>query len=144
MALGPTPTTALGPPPFSVPAAAAGYDDRRPILGSIRPAPDGRAADGLAERQRTPGPVASPPPRPMTGGPADNRQPAAGVGPPLPRRHSQTHLAPQLQLGPPPPADDLGGEHDPGLMASFMRGVSLSDAGTEADPARTNRTDGHG
>jgi hypothetical protein len=56
--------------------------------------------------------------------------------PPLPRRHSQTHLAPQLQFGPPPsaPGDDEG-EHDPGLMASFMQGVSRSEAGSPTEPS---------
>ena len=54
--------------------------------------------------------------------------------PPLPRRHSQTHLAPQLQFGPPPlPLDDEG-EHDPALMASFMQGVSRSEAGRPGPP----------
>jgi signal transduction histidine kinase len=48
--------------------------------------------------------------------------------PPLPRRHSQTHLAPQLQLGPPRPAAEPAGEHTHGLMASFMNGVSQGEA----------------
>jgi signal transduction histidine kinase len=48
--------------------------------------------------------------------------------PPLPRRHSQTHMAPQLQVGPPGPATDPAGEHNPGLMASFMNGVSQAEA----------------
>ncbi|WP_249998240.1 sensor histidine kinase KdpD [Actinoplanes sp. M2I2] len=50
--------------------------------------------------------------------------------PPLPRRRSQTHMAPQLQLGPPRPATEPAGDHQPGLMASFMNGVSQG----EADP----------
>ncbi|HWS34638.1 MAG TPA: ATP-binding protein [Actinoplanes sp.] len=48
--------------------------------------------------------------------------------PPLPRRHSQSHMAPQLKLGPSGPATDLGGEHNPGLMASFLNGVSQAEA----------------
>ncbi len=48
--------------------------------------------------------------------------------PPLPRRRSQTHMAPQLQLGPPRPAMEPAGEHQPGLMASFMNGVSQGEA----------------
>ena len=68
-----------------------------------------------------------------TGAEAAEGRPAV-TPPPLPRRSSQTHLAPQLQFGPPPaPADD-DTEHDPGLMASFMQGVSRSEAGTPAEP----------
>jgi signal transduction histidine kinase len=55
--------------------------------------------------------------------------------PPLPRRRSQTHMAPQLQLGPPRTAPESSPEHDPGLMASFMTGVSQGEAGTPG-PAR--------
>ncbi|WP_244876836.1 sensor histidine kinase [Winogradskya consettensis] len=59
----------------------------------------------------------------------------ATTPPPLPRRSSQTHLAPQLQSGPPqPPTFDDEGETDPGLMASFLQGVSRSEAG-EQPPA---------
>jgi len=69
-----------------------------------------------------------------TGAEAAEGRPAV-TPPPLPRRSSQTHLAPQLQFGPPPaPADDDDTEHDPGLMASFMQGVSRSEAGTPAEP----------
>ncbi|MEV6632617.1 ATP-binding protein [Actinoplanes sp. NPDC051470] len=49
--------------------------------------------------------------------------------PPLPRRRSQTHMAPQLQLGRPCPATEPIGEHHPGLMASFMNGVAQGEAG---------------
>jgi signal transduction histidine kinase len=52
--------------------------------------------------------------------------------PPLPRRRSQTHMAPQLQIGPPRTATDPSPEHDPGLMASFMNGVSQGEAGSPA------------
>ncbi|WP_203843818.1 sensor histidine kinase [Winogradskya humida] len=59
--------------------------------------------------------------------------------PPLPRRSSQTHLAPQLQSGPPqPPTFNDEGETDPGLMASFLQGVSRSEAG-EQPPAASSR-----
>ncbi|MEV6630320.1 ATP-binding protein [Actinoplanes sp. NPDC051470] len=55
--------------------------------------------------------------------------PAATDGrPPLPRRRGQTHMAPQLQLGPPKPPQDPVGEHDTGLMGSFMNGVSMGEA----------------
>ncbi|GAA1580833.1 sensor histidine kinase [Actinoplanes couchii] len=62
--------------------------------------------------------VQAPPPPP----------PPTPARPPLPRRHSQTHMAPQLKLGPAAPAKDLAGEHNPGLMASFMNGVSQAEA----------------
>jgi hypothetical protein len=52
--------------------------------------------------------------------------------PPLPRRRSQTHMAPQLQLGPPRPAAEPAVEHQAGLMASFMNGVSRGEADTSA------------
>ena len=79
-----------------------------------------------------PAPPATGAPR-RTGAEAAEGRPAV-TPPPLPRRNSQTHLAPQLQFGPPPaPADD-DAEHDPGLMASFMQGVSRSEAGTPAEP----------
>ena len=57
--------------------------------------------------------------------------------PPLPRRRRQTHMAPQLQLGPSHTSAEPAGEHQPGLMASFMSGVSQG----EADPPRP---DSHG
>jgi hypothetical protein len=37
-------------------------------------------------------------------------------------------MAPQLKLGPPGPVKDPAGEHNPGLMASFMNGVSQAEA----------------
>jgi hypothetical protein len=36
-------------------------------------------------------------------------------------------MAPQLQLGPPRPPTDPAGETNPGLMASFMNGVSQGE-----------------
>jgi signal transduction histidine kinase len=53
---------------------------------------------------------------------------ATPARPPLPRRRSQTHMAPQLQLGPPRPAAEPTGDHQPGLLASFMNGVSQGQA----------------
>ncbi|WP_436535831.1 sensor histidine kinase [Actinoplanes sp. HUAS TT8] len=53
--------------------------------------------------------------------------PSSPLRPPLPQRRSQTHMAPQLQLGPLPPATDPAGDHDPGLMASFMNGISRAE-----------------
>ncbi|AGL16554.1 sensor histidine kinase KdpD [Actinoplanes sp. N902-109] len=58
---------------------------------------------------------------------AEPAVPATAARPPLPRRRRQTHMAPQLQLGPPPAAESPG-EHQPGLMASFMSGVSQGQA----------------
>lgn len=57
----------------------------------------------------------------------DSQQPTA-ARPPLPRRRSQTHLAPQLKLGPPRVSEEPAGEHNPRLMASFMNGVSQGEA----------------
>lgn len=78
----------------------------------------------------------------LSGGPSAGFSAGAPAGserssmlPPLPRRRSQTHMVPQLQLGPPGPAPEPVGEHDPGLMASFMHGVSQG----EADPADADR-----
>ena len=61
---------------------------------------------------------------------AEQQSRATPSRPPLPRRRSQTHMAPQLQLGPPRPAAEPAGEHRPGLMASFMNGVSQGEADT--------------
>lgn len=47
--------------------------------------------------------------------------------PPLPRRRSQSHMAPQLQSGPPRTPTEPAGEHDPRLMASFMNGISQGE-----------------
>ncbi|MCO8276212.1 ATP-binding protein [Actinoplanes sp. TRM 88003] len=63
--------------------------------------------------------------------------PDAPARPPLPRRRRQTHMAPQLQLGPPDPVAEPAGDHHPGLMASFMSGVSQG----EADPPGSGRHD---
>ncbi|WP_164842290.1 sensor histidine kinase [Actinoplanes solisilvae] len=56
------------------------------------------------------------------------RPAAAPSRPPLPRRRSQTHMAPQLQLGAPRPDSTPAGEHHPGLMSSFLNGVSRGEA----------------
>ncbi|XVU27943.1 ATP-binding protein [Actinoplanes sp. CA-054009] len=61
------------------------------------------------------------------GVPAEDVQPTPSR-PPLPRRRRQTHMAPQLQLGPPQPVAEPAGEQRPGLMASFMSGVSQGEA----------------
>ncbi|WP_406423423.1 ATP-binding protein [Streptomyces sp. NBC_00873] len=54
--------------------------------------------------------------------------------PQLPRRAHQEHLVPQLREAPAPRAEDEEPPlHDPGLMASFRRGIELADARSEAD-----------
>jgi hypothetical protein len=54
--------------------------------------------------------------------------------PQLPRRAHQEHLVPQLREAPTPRAEDEEPPlHDPGLMASFRRGIELADARNEAD-----------
>jgi len=113
--------------PIAVPVAATPAFENSMFENSVfeAPAVETRAFEA-------PAPLAAEVPR-RTGAEAAEGRPAV-TPPPLPRRNSQTHLAPQLQFGPPPaPADD-DAEHDPGLMASFMQGVSRSEAGTPAEP----------
>ncbi|AGL18933.1 sensor histidine kinase KdpD [Actinoplanes sp. N902-109] len=98
----PAPSPVPAPPPAAAPSPAVALD-RVPVAHLDRPLPD--------RRDR---------PAPEQAAPVEK--------PPLPRRTSQTHLVPQLQSGPPaPPATDREGETDPGLMASFLQGVSRSD-----------------
>jgi signal transduction histidine kinase len=129
----PGPSQIAAPPP-TWPAFAGAPDTPSPALVSAAPA----SASPAPPDQKSSDPVAA-----VAGAPRRTGVEVAEGGPtvtppPLPRRHSQTHLAPQLQFGPPPPApEDDGAEHDPGLMASFMQGVSRSDAGphSPAEPA---------
>ncbi|WP_328862346.1 sensor histidine kinase [Streptomyces sp. NBC_00306] len=67
-------------------------------------------------------------PAPRDAGSYDTPAPQAGR-PPLPQRRAQEHLAPQLRNAPTTRmrGDMPEGEHDPGLMAAFQRGVSLAD-----------------
>jgi signal transduction histidine kinase len=87
------------------------------------------------------GPSAGAPVSPANGHPAGaytgppSRSERSSTLPPLPRRRSQTHMVPQLQLGPPALPPEPTGEHNPALMASFMHGVSQG----EADPAGPDR-----
>ena len=104
-------------------------------------APPNAAPPPAASPQQSPTPAAPPRPAPAEQEPVAPIYAApvqagapTGARPPLPRRHSQTHLAPQLQAGPPPLPPESDGEHDPSLMASFMHGVSRSDAAAEAEP----------
>ncbi|MFI1034632.1 ATP-binding protein [Streptomyces sp. NPDC020951] len=49
--------------------------------------------------------------------------------PQLPRRRAQEHIVPQLRGGPAPRQDtEQPAGHDPGLMASFQRGIGLAEA----------------
>ncbi|WP_443240462.1 sensor histidine kinase [Streptomyces sp. 4N124] len=106
-------------------------------------------AQAQAPAPAAPGPMAqqharvtgAPPPytpsqqqAPGTGAPqVYDRGPALGSDsrdgrPPLPQRHAQEHLVPELRNGPAPRrSDDQEVEHDPGLMAMFRRGVDLAD-----------------
>ncbi|WP_239088286.1 ATP-binding protein [Planosporangium mesophilum] len=62
--------------------------------------------------------------------------------PQLPQRHRQTHLVPQLHQAPAPRPEEPVAGHDPNLMASFMRGVSLADSGADDEDGHHGRTDG--
>ncbi|MGW1086588.1 ATP-binding protein [Streptomyces sp. NPDC002596] len=54
--------------------------------------------------------------------------------PQLPRRAHQEHLVPQLREAPAPRAENEEPPlHDPGLMASFRRGIELAEARSEGD-----------
>jgi signal transduction histidine kinase len=60
--------------------------------------------------------------------------------PPLPQRHAQEHLVPELRNGPVSRrSEDEEVEHDPGLMATFRRGVSLADNESDEPPTDGSR-----
>jgi signal transduction histidine kinase len=60
--------------------------------------------------------------------------------PPLPQRHAQEHLVPELRNGPVSRrSEDEEVEHDPGLMATFRRGVSLADHESDEPPTDGSR-----
>ncbi|MER5209355.1 ATP-binding protein [Streptomyces sp. NPDC002838] len=60
--------------------------------------------------------------------------------PPLPQRHAQEHLVPELRKGPVPRmSEEQEVEHDPGLMATFRRGVSLADNESDEPPTDSSR-----
>ncbi|WP_245974277.1 sensor histidine kinase [Thermomonospora umbrina] len=96
--------------------------------------------DALAVRPSTPrtGPptdVPDPPAPPVLPG-----QEGPWERPPLPRRHAQTHLAPELMSAPVLPQDDEEIEHNPGLMAAFQRGLRSAQEsdGAEDGPESVN------
>jgi signal transduction histidine kinase len=79
---------------------------------------------------------AVPSPRPAT-------QPAAtrDVRPILPQRRPQTHLVPHLHQPPAAPTQQSDVGHDPGLMAAYMRGVSLGETGADEEVELPRRND---
>jgi hypothetical protein len=87
------------------------------------------------------GPVVSVPPVP-TGDPAGHGTADPGMRPQLPQRRGQTHLAPELHQVPAPRKENPAVDHDPDLMAAFMRGVTLSETGADDEDSLWGRTDG--
>ncbi|MET9296529.1 ATP-binding protein [Streptomyces sp. NPDC003077] len=91
-----------------------------------------------------PGPVQLPP-APLS--PADDEEDR----PSLPRRRRMEHMVPQLREGPILPAtrrpEDPERGHDPNLMATFRRGLSLADDSfvsiPASDPSDTGEKTGH-
>ncbi|MEU8608802.1 ATP-binding protein, partial [Actinoplanes sp. NPDC048791] len=136
------PAPAISAPPISAPQQQA-----PPQQAPVQAATPQQATPQAAPPQQAPLQQAPPNPAPVAAGALRRTGAEVAEGrptvtpPPLPRRHSQTHLAPQLQFGPPPAPEDDGAEHDPGLMASFMQGVSRSDAGphSPAEPAPSDQ-----
>jgi signal transduction histidine kinase len=80
------------------------------------------------------------PPAP-TAGPDVHRVAGQGVRPPLPHRHRQAHLAPQLQDVPVTRTEEPVGDQDPGLIAAFMRGVSQGETEPDKEDGFRGRTD---
>jgi signal transduction histidine kinase len=105
---------------------------------SVRPSA-GSSSSGGWSTALSASPSTAPSAPPSSASPSSGSSPSgaerSATLPPLPRRRSQTHMVPQLQLGPPAAPPEPTGEHDPALMASFMHGVSQG----EADPAGPDR-----
>jgi len=127
---------AIGPagaaPTSGSAATVPGSDAIRPAgaalrSGSAAPAPAVEPASGVPASGE---PAAVPSTSDSWSGAESADDRPAVTPPPLPRRHSQTHLAPQLQSGPPPPVADDDAEHDPALMATFLQGISRGEADT--------------
>ncbi|MEO3974710.1 ATP-binding protein [Streptomyces sp. CAU 1734] len=95
----------------------------RPNPASARP--------GASHRPRTASPATGPsiPALPIGGAPR-----GVAERPQLPRRRSQEHIVPQLRIGPPARRGDENAVHDPGLMASFQRGIRLAETASPARP----------
>jgi signal transduction histidine kinase len=96
----------------------------------------GAAAAPAPPYTREPAPIA-----PADGGSAyGSHESPDGDRPQLPQRRAQENLVPELRDGPLPRRDDEQQvEHDPGLMASFQRGVSLADHEPDEPPADSSR-----
>ncbi|MFF1836563.1 ATP-binding protein [Streptomyces sp. NPDC058231] len=112
----------------------------QPAQGSRRQG-EGPPLPLRAERVSRPTPAEALPgiPRPDDAVPALRPEPGPVRGtmgrPQLPRRANQEHLVPQLREAPAPrrTEDEETGLHDPGLMASFRRGVELAEARSEGE-----------
>ncbi|MFC8358433.1 ATP-binding protein [Streptomyces griseorubiginosus] len=109
------------PAPLPVRGARAGRPNPADAVPGIKPADRRLVAEHVVA-----------PPTPRTG------TVRGTMGKPqLPRRRAQEHIVPQLRGGPAPrqDAEYLAG-HDPGLMASFQRGIGLAEAQQhlESDP----------
>ena len=88
----------------------------------------------------TPAPVASTQapttlstPRPVSA----SGQEDAGLRPELPRRRAQTHLVPELLTTPALPDDGSDADHNPGLMAAFLKGMRNGEDDGPADGTGT-------
>ncbi|KUO21360.1 sensor histidine kinase [Streptomyces dysideae] len=111
----PSPTLRQPLPPARSAAAAASMP---------MPAPQQRTREAAPYDQRT---REAAPPAPYDHRPTPGRA-AGDERPLLPQRRAQENLVPELRNGPVPRrGDEQEVEHDPGLMASFRRGVSLAD-----------------
>jgi hypothetical protein len=134
--------------PAAIPAAAP-YPTPPPVPATFRaevPVPafdhsgDSRrmAQAGMAESPHGPvSPVSAVP----SDGPDTHHTADHDVRPQLPQRQRQTHLVPQLHEAPAGRAEKSAVGHDPGLMASFMRGVSLAETGVDEEDGLRGRTD---
>jgi hypothetical protein len=116
----PTPSPAPDPLPAEVPIPAFGHSTD----------PGQMEQPGLGE---SPQRLLSSAPTIPTVGPATHHAADSRVRPQLPRRRAQTHLAPQLQQPPAAQGEGPVVGHDPGLMAAFMRGVSLAETGADEE-----------
>jgi signal transduction histidine kinase len=120
--------TPAGPAVSAVSAPAeAVATGRRPAL----PSRTGRALAPTYPAESPDGAGGRPAPAPLTTpGPADVpvQQADPGDRPPLPRRGTMSHMAPQLRQGPGPAVpDEPATDNIPGLMAAFQGGVRRAE-----------------
>jgi signal transduction histidine kinase len=131
-------------------AAGPALSSHTAPLSVLDPAAAGgrREQPGNAAQADQPGPrefayrPATPTPADPTGGPVTRSDAGQGVRPPLPLRHRQANLVPQLQEVPVAHSEELVGEAAPDLMASFMRGVRQGETESDKDDGLRGRTDG--